>query len=647
MARRTRQVRHQNRCGFDDRWLAPISIDLDHKEAEMRRSHSTACFATGLMTFFFVLGVSVEADAGNSNRLRVRDADVVACEELPEVDSGRVCEAQPGSGAGLVLRGNVLDIETVYQGGEVVIDEEGYILYVGCSADRPAEYDELAAESTEITCPDGVISPGMINAHTHTTYDSHFPTTLEDRYEHRNDWRQHYWWPSGQDLQMGYAEIRHVMAGTTATVSGSYSPGLAFNLDIFDFIGGPSVQWDTFPLEAGGDLIKNEGACEGFPEFGDFPDKIWGMEFVPHVAEGIDDAAHNEFTCLSEFMGEDWTVLHGIATDAADGEFMAANRIGLNWTPRSNSHHYGNTAPVRMMKNQGVLISLGSDWTPTGSSTLAREYECAQEWNSRYLGFAFSARELWLMTTYNPAVSLGVADYMGRLAPGLLANIVIYDGQEMRNPYRAVINGGPKEIALVLLGDIMANYFGIPTTTTALYGDLELMNAAPSSPVFAGCEIYSEPWAGVTDVCGVSKFICTDNFETRYMAEDYAQFWLLSATIHEPEFVGYYGPSYPLFSCEPPADEPPCAPSRPGEYDGVPSYWPPWTADWDGDGIANYADNCPAVFNPIRPMDHGIQADTDGDRRGDACDKCPMDTGLACTAVDPYTGEQVSVWGWR
>lgn len=616
-----------------------------------RAGTRVAVAAPLVMASFFVAST---ADAFGPRRLIVPDAQVIFCEKLQDTVSGRVCEAQPGSDSAMVLRGNVLDIGTVFQGGEVLVDDAGVILYVGCRGDRPEDLDPLAQQATEFLCPNGVISPGMINSHTHTGFDSNFPITLDGRYEHRNDWRQDYGWPSGE-LQGQYAEIRHVMAGTTATVSGSYFPGMALNLDLFYLFGGPSVQWDTFPLEGRRDYIKNTGPCSDFPEYGDFPDKIWGMEFVPHVAEGIDDAAHNEFTCLSGFMDEGWTVLHGIATDAADGAFMAENGIGLNWTPRVNAHHYGNTTQVRMMKNQGVLISLGSDWTPTGSSTLAREYQCAQEWNNRYLGFAFSARELWLMTNYNPAVSLGVAGFMGRLAPGLLANIVIYDGQGMRNPYRAVINGGPEEIALVLQGDVMSNLVEIPTQTVALYGDLELMNAAPSSAFFAGCEVYSEPWAGVTDVCGVSKFICTDRDETRSVAEEflgdaeYAKFSVFSAMLHDPDFHEITSSSYPypLFSCEPPADEPPCTPSRPGEYDGRPTYWPIWKADWDGDGIANFDDNCPAVFNPIRPMDHGVQPDADGDGRGDACDKCPLDRGFSCTAIDPYTGDEVRVRGWR
>ena len=594
-----------------------------------------------LVTALFVPASHV--DARKPKKLKVKDARVVVCEQLPAPVSGRVCDASSGTGEALVVRGDVLDLDTVYQGGEVLVDGWGFIVYVGCRDDRPPALNGLAATASEISCRDGVISPGMINAHTHTGYDSNFPFTLPDRYEHRNDWRPFYSWSYGNDLQQAYAEIRHVMSGTTATVSGSFIPGTIFNLDIIDYFGVGGVQWDTFPLEAGGDFIKNTGACTDFPKYGAFPDKIWGAEYVPHVAEGIDDAAHNEFRCLSEFMDDGWTLLHGVATDAADGRFMAENGVGLVWTPRSNSHHYGNTAQVRMMADQGVLLSLGSDWTPTGSATLARELQCAEEWTDTYLDDAFTARELWLMTTYNPAVSLGVADLMGRLAPGLLANLVVYDGRGEANPYRAVIEGDPTDIALVLHGDIMLALFDLQPRVAALYGDLDLMNSLAGSGIVDGCEVFAEPLAGVTDVCGVAKFICTDTPETRTIAGPYAQFWLVSATIHDPGFESNYGPSYPLFFCGAPPDEPPCTPYRPGEYDGIPVRGPASSSDWDGDGVVDNLDNCRKVFNPIRPMDHGVQADADGDGRGDACDRCPLDAGDVCTAVDPYTGEPVVI----
>jgi hypothetical protein len=58
--------------------------------------------------------------------------------------------------------------------------------------------------------------------------------------------------------------------------------------------------------------------------------------------------------------------------------------------------------------------------------------------------------------------------------------------------------------------------------------------------------------------------------------------------------------------------------------------------DSDGDGIPDTGDNCPKVFNPIRPMDNGMQPDADGDGQGDPCDPCPLDANTTtCSPVTP------------
>jgi large repetitive protein len=92
---------------------------------------------------------------------------------------------------------------------------------------------------------------------------------------------------------------------------------------------------------------------------------------------------------------------------------------------------------------------------------------------------------------------------------------------------------------------------------------------------------------------------------------------------------------YPAFACGVPKNEPTCVPSRPVAVDGSTIYTGIASGgDGDGDGIADASDNCPQTFNPVRPVDSGVQGDADGDARGDACDPCPLDANTEqCMAV--------------
>jgi hypothetical protein len=45
-------------------------------------------------------------------------------------------------------------------------------------------------------------------------------------------------------------------------------------------------------------------------------------------------------------------------------------------------------------------------------------------------------------------------------------------------------------------------------------------------------------------------------------------------------------------------------------------------------------DLCPTVFDPVRPLDQGAQADADGDGVGDACAPCPLAPDRAVCAGD-------------
>ena len=524
------------------------------------------------------------------------------CRTLPAVTG--TCEVAAGDGRKL-LRGNILTPGKVFRGGEVAVDASGQITCVGC--------DCAAGGETVVTCPDGAISPGLINTHDHITFTQNQPyTDAGVRYDHRHQWR------IGQDGkpkisssggatkdQIRWGELRFLMGGATSIVGSGGQVGLLRNLDSSnqEGLGQPVVKFDTFPLDdTSGTRRTADCNYGGSPTT---PSEIANNDaYEPHTAEGIDLSARNEFLCETSTTYDTTTpgvsqnlllsktaMIHAIGLTAADYAAMAQASTALIWSPRSNITLYGDTARVTTADRLGVEIALGTDWMPTGSMNLLRELKCADSLNKDYYDNYFTDEKLWKMVTANAASVTATDDVIGTLAPGKTADITIFNGHG--KTYRAVIDAEPADVVLVMRGG------------KVLYGDEAAVTALAQN-----CD--------TVDVCGTSKQVCLSG-EFGADQRTYAQ--LQSAA----------GASiYPAFSCAAPTKEPSCTPTRP-EYSAGKT-----ADDSDGDGLANASDKCPKVFDPIRPIDNAAEADTDGDGQGDACDVCPLDANsTTCTVPDP------------
>ncbi|CAN90212.1 hypothetical protein predicted by Glimmer/Critica [Sorangium cellulosum So ce56] len=533
-------------------------------------------------------------------------AEETVCEELLPLAQG-TCEVAAGAGATLI-RGVVLAPGRVYRGGRVLVDERGAIACVGCDCE--------AAGATEIMCPTGVVSPALINTHDHITYTQNSPyTPTEERYEHRHDWRtgnnEHTRIDTpgmASQAQIRWGELRFLMGGATSIVGSGSAPGLLRNLDRADQegLGQRAVHLDTFPLDdtGGRELVSGCGYSA---------DMVTGKDvegedaYCPHVAEGIDVSARNEFVCLkaapNDVLEPQSAFIHGIGLTAPDYAAMAAEGTALIWSPRSNITLYGDTAVVTAAARLGVQIALGTDWIATGSMNLLRELRCAAALNETYFDGFFTDEELWRMVTGSAAAVTATDDVIGALSTGKVADIAIFDGRE-REGHRAVVAADPEDVVLVMRGG------------KVLYGDAAVVSAVRGADA---CD--------AVDVCGVSKQVCLRD-EIGMTLEDLEQ---------------QAGEIYPAFFCGEPEGEPLCTPSRVesaplnASVNGSTVYTgQPTDADLDGDGIENGADDCPSVFNPIRPLDDGVQADFDNDGDGDACDACPLDAGSTlCSPPDP------------
>ncbi|MCB9744174.1 MAG: thrombospondin type 3 repeat-containing protein [Alphaproteobacteria bacterium] len=530
-----------------------------------------------------------DADADSDSDTDLTDCGV----ELTAAQEGACTLATRGE-AGLWLRGEVLTPDGVLGGGSVVLDADGTILCVACDCS-----DTLSTlDPSRVDCAEGVISPGLINPHDHIGYTEGWPIDVgETRYDHRHDWRGSLSTPQNSDANAGrsWGELRQVVGGTTSMVGSGWQGGMVRNLDDNNGLEGLpilEVVNETFPL---GDSREDFEADCGWDYRWTETEVSRFEAYIPHVAEGIEAFAAEEFRCQSISVdgGEDVTEsnvaqVHGIGLSTLDYYGMARDRAQLVWSPRSNISLYGQTAQVTTFHRFGGVIALGTDWTYSGSARMDRELACADLLNQSYYDGYFSDRDLWEMATINGAIATGTEQLLGSLEVGKVGDIAVYDARE-RWRWRAIIEPPPEGAALVLrAGEV-------------LYGEADVVAELDSR-----CE--------VIDACGESRAVCA----AREFGETFEE---IEAEIPE---------AYPVFFCDgPPTDEPTCVPSRPGEYDGASS-----DEDYDGDGLPDETDLCPTVFDPLRPVDGDVQLDADEDGVGDACDDTPLPLDLDGDGVE-------------
>jgi len=511
------------------------------------------------------------------------------------------CTVAAGSGDGLLVRGRLLLPEKVVVNGHLLV-QGGRIVCVGCDCSGHPAF----AGATVLACAHGVVSPGLVNPHDHLGYCMAHPATPATlRYDHRNEWREGLGGKPEIKVSQNknkhgvkWGELRMIIGGATSIMGAGEADGLLRNLDgDNEGLGVPSAIYKTFPL---GDVygVLLDAGC-GYPSLPSI-DVLGATAYVPHVAEGVVQAARNEFLCLSgqQQGGVDITAprsafIHSVGLIATDALDMALGGTTAVWSPRTNVSLYGFTADVVMFDNLGVRIALGTDWSASGSINMLRELSCASYLNQTHYGGFFSDRQLFHMVTTNAAAAAGVEERIGRLEKRQWADLLILGNGDHRQDYDAVVHAGIDDVALVLRGG------------EVLYGEDALVQAlAP-----AGCEALA--------VCGRSMRVCLERETGMKLAELQAEM----------------SSAYPLFFCGAPPDEPTCKPSRPGEFGGVTS------GDGDGDGIADAQDLCPTVFAPVRPMDGGKQRDSDGDKLGDACDPCPLEANVTKCQVKATPGD--------
>ncbi|MEY2470147.1 MAG: 5-methylthioadenosine/S-adenosylhomocysteine deaminase, partial [Actinomycetota bacterium] len=433
---------------------------------------------------------------------------------------------------------------TVMPNGNVLV--VGDTISAVWSGAAPAGVDISRASVIE-TGPDGLIFPGLINLHDHPTYDAlplwpppsaHVQQTI-GRPLGTEPYANRYQWgaagsPLGpveierrvenpQDILVSddalglyaevlkHAEARSVLSGQTA-IQGEGNAGepavdglLARNVGGSNFGRDridhrvPSVEDPAFDtIAAGLHTAMTAGAIDAW---------------LVHLGEGVRDgerrsddtvSSRHEFERVTQLgvLTDATVILHGVGLEAADFATMRAatgtpspDGLGakLVWSPLSNLLLYGATAQVYDALSAGVTVSLGTDWTPSGSNTLLGELKVADIAlrDTRVLGNGRATvpallddlaldRALVDMVTRNPARTLRWSE-AGTIAPGKAADLVVINRPANSptngmpaSPYRSLIDATERDVNLVTVaGDPVA---GAVDVMRALRGrDLEVV----------------------------------------------------------------------------------------------------------------------------------------------------------------------------
>jgi len=348
-----------------------------------------------------------------------------------------------------VIRGTLVTPDTVLV-GEVVIDADT-IACVAVNCTNPAG-------ASVFTVTEGYIYPGFIDAHNHVAYNVLPKWTPPKLYVNRGQWQRA---KAYKDFKAPYndlkdhhhlfcemvkwGEMKALVSGITA-VQGT-SPAatcirtLIRNVENQNELGTPRSHVRTFIL----DISSFDGTIN------------WDVTkaFVVHIAEGLptDSVSRREFQILKQkgLLRAETAIIHGTALGDAEFTEMGAAGAKLIWSPQSNRVLYGQTTNIPLALRHGVSVSLGVDWNPSGSDDLFGELRVAAEFNENQFGNVIKDADWLKMITVNPAHALALDGYIGRLAPGLKADVTVLRARG-DDPHRSLLANHPQDVEMVWVG---------------------------------------------------------------------------------------------------------------------------------------------------------------------------------------------------
>lgn len=371
--------------------------------------------------------------------------------------SSAQCEFRDGAEGQLVLLGRVVLAKDKLVDAGIYI-QNGIIQEIG----EPDKVSKNHVSAYQLKCKNAFFSPGLINAHEHTSYSFDFPNSaMHNDYIHRDEWRE----GGGREILPPakattdnsikvWVELRHLLSGSTTVAGSSGINGVIRNVNSSPTVDFFQVDLATFPFGSQS-LIDLDPLCKDStlplpaPRF--TKDVPLTVPYVPHIGEGRNCVATKEVDAYLAYLDKNpsrkYSLIHGVMINESHYSSLQKNNVSVIWSPRSNVALYGMSLnPIPLIEHR-IPVAMGTDWSPSGSFNMFEEMRCGKDYTSAKSSRAVTDKELWEMSTVNGAVALGVNDKVGSIAVGKTADIIVVNDPD---------NSGISNISKKQVSDVLA-----------------------------------------------------------------------------------------------------------------------------------------------------------------------------------------------
>lgn len=177
------------------------------------------------------------------------------------------------------------------------------------------------------------------------------------------------------------------------------------------------------------------------------------LAYITHLAEGRRSDSFNsqewDYAYSLGLVNPQLVVIHGLAMSAEQFAQAAKNNVAVVMSPLSNLLLYGETLDLRAVVNSGVLLSLGSDWSISGSKSLLDEVRVLKS-IAKAQKVRLLDKDILEMLTSRAAQTLKVSDQFGALEPGYVADFVLAP-KSQKTGAASVLKATPETLSLVVI----------------------------------------------------------------------------------------------------------------------------------------------------------------------------------------------------